>query len=200
MRVRRRFQYSRSRSIARCTALCLLICCKSLLDLSRAFSNIIGDCNPIMYLNSIKLLVLYFAIFAFLLYGNAIIIYSSQSTMNVTFIHTTNNLTVGANAHCTKENSWTIPGFDFGNYHYSCQEAMRRAQHDIARYGLDTDVEFLDQGATAQTTKPKVFLPRKYPVNMRKCLDLHQDSFFEHGSFGQKLSIPISHPALWLSP
>lgn len=75
------------------------------------------------------------------------------------------NLTVGVNAnvHCTKDPNWFVPAFpDNPSYVSMCQKAKNKAIFDLASHGLDTEFEFLDRGATAQTTEPQIQLPRKY--------------------------------------
>lgn len=76
------------------------------------------------------------------------------------------NLTDGSTAHCTTEKTWISPSvsqLDF--YRYSCLDALEMADKDLrllGRYQLDTEYEFLDRGATPQTTKPQTKLPEKY--------------------------------------
>lgn len=89
-----------------------------------------------------------------------------------------NDLTVGVNAdvHCTKDANWLIPAFpNILSYDSMCQNAMGKAINELASHGLDTEFEFLDRGATAQTTKPQIQLPRKYVVS-KYCNLTEQDS------------------------
>ena len=75
------------------------------------------------------------------------------------------NLTlgVGPNQHCTKDPTWLIPAFpDIRWYQTTCQNALFKADKDLASFGLDTEFEFLTRGAIPQTTKPQIQLPRKY--------------------------------------
>lgn len=77
------------------------------------------------------------------------------------------DLTVGVNpnVHCTRDPNWLIPAFpDIRNYDSPCQNALAKASQELRSHGLDTEFEFLDRGATAQTTKPQIQLPRKYIV------------------------------------
>lgn len=79
------------------------------------------------------------------------------------------NLTAAVNAavQCTTDPRWLTPAFpSFPSYELTCQAAMEKAYIDLAFYDLDAEYEFLDRGATAQTTKPKVALPRKYVAGM----------------------------------
>lgn len=77
-----------------------------------------------------------------------------------------NSSVVGAgnsNAHCTKDPTWLAPGFTkFSLYDFMCQDAMNAARRELASHGMDTEFEFLDRGAAAQTSKPQIQLPRKY--------------------------------------
>ena len=77
------------------------------------------------------------------------------------------NMTVTHNAHCTIDDSWKIQPFnDIGRYDSPCQQSMALAIAEIGTHGLDTEIEFLDRNADAQTTKPKIQLPRKYIASM----------------------------------
>ena len=72
-------------------------------------------------------------------------------------------LGVDANVHCTRDPTWLIPAFpDARYYDNTCQNALFKAEADLNKYQLDTEYEFLTRGATAQTTKPQIQLPRKY--------------------------------------
>ena len=77
------------------------------------------------------------------------------------------NLTATNNAHCTIDDSWKIQPFnDIRLYDPSCQHSMLLAIAEIGAHALDTEMEFLDRNAHAQTTKPKIQLPRKYTASM----------------------------------
>lgn len=75
------------------------------------------------------------------------------------------DVNVGLNAHCTTDKSWLIPRFDeIWWYDSVCQSALLKVIRDpaLGPPHLDIEHEFLDRDATAQTTKPKIQLPRKY--------------------------------------
>ena len=75
------------------------------------------------------------------------------------------------NVHCTNDPTWLIPAFpDIRYYDDACQRAMFKAREDLWTYGPYVEHEFLTRGATPQTTKPQIVLPRKYVV--RKYNDL----------------------------
>ena len=76
------------------------------------------------------------------------------------------SVSVSANVHCTKDPNWLIPAFPkILQYDYACQTALEKAIRELTSYGLDTEVEFLDRSATAQTSNPQIRLPRKYVVS-----------------------------------
>lgn len=88
------------------------------------------------------------------------------------------NLTVGGNAHCTQDSSWLIAPYEnITRYRLSCQNAMAQAIRELSDHGMDTEFEFLDRGATAQTSKPRIELPRKYIYSEYLHLDLHPRTF-----------------------
>ena len=77
-------------------------------------------------------------------------------------------VSVSANVHCTKDPNWLVPAFpNIIYYDYACQNAMAKAASELISYGLDTELEFLDRSATAQTSNPQIRLPRKYVVTPR---------------------------------
>lgn len=87
--------------------------------------------------------------------------------------HNDNDLTVGVNpnVHCTKDPNWFVPASSENpSYEPMCQKAMNKAISDLASHGLDTEFEFLDLGATAQTTGPQIQLPRKYVASKNRNL------------------------------
>ena len=70
---------------------------------------------------------------------------------------------VDAHVHCTGDPNWLVPAFpNIDSYDRSCQNALKKAVADLISYGVDTEFEFLNRGATAQTSKPQIELPRKY--------------------------------------
>lgn len=72
---------------------------------------------------------------------------------------------VNPNVHCTKDPNWLIPTYtNILSYDSTCQRAMAAAIRELYSHGLDTEFEFLDRGASAQTTRPQIQLPRKYVV------------------------------------
>lgn len=77
------------------------------------------------------------------------------------------NLTVATNAHCTTDDTWLTPRFpDMEGYDFTCHDALFKVWRNFEYISSnpDTELEFLDRGAAAQTTKPKIHLPRKYTV------------------------------------
>ena len=54
---------------------------------------------------------------------------------------------------------------------------------DLRSYSLTTEYEFLDRGAMAQTTRPKIPLPRKYVAGM------WNSATFTHKSIGVRGSL-----------
>ena len=87
--------------------------------------------------------------------------------------HNGSDLTVGVypNVHCTKDPNWFGPAsFENPSYESMCQKAMDKAIDDLVSHGLDTEFEFLDRGATAQTTGPQIQLPRKYVAGKYRTL------------------------------
>ena len=68
-----------------------------------------------------------------------------------------------AHVHCTRDPNWLVPAFpNIKSYDRSCRNALKKAADDLISYGVDTEFEFLTRGATAQTSKPQIELPRKY--------------------------------------
>lgn len=84
------------------------------------------------------------------------------------------NVTVTVNAHCTTDESWLLPRYDKVRwYRPACRNALDKARSDpvfdlpndpnnLGEADINTDHEFLDHDATAQTTNPQIRLPRKY--------------------------------------
>ena len=69
--------------------------------------------------------------------------------------------------HCTADPRWLARGFpSLPTYESMCFAATQKATMDLRTYSLTTEYEFLDRGATAQTTRPKISLPRKYVAGM----------------------------------
>jgi hypothetical protein len=99
--------------------------------------------------------------------SHALVLDLGNITQSLTSNQNVANLTIAANAHCTTDNSWLAPRFDdIDDYDFTCHDALFKARMDpvFNPFNLDTELEFLDRGATAQTTKPKIRLPRKYTV------------------------------------
>ena len=97
----------------------------------------------------------------------ALVIDLGETGLAISSSQNMTNLTVTHNAHCTIDDSWKIQPFDdIRLYDSSCQMSMALALAEIGAHALDTEVEFLDRNADAQTTKPKIQLPRKYTASM----------------------------------
>ena len=89
-----------------------------------------------------------------------------------------------AGVHCTTDPGWLARGFPIlPTYEYMCSAAAQKATMDLRSYSLTTEYEFLDRGATAQTMKPKIPLPRKYVAGM------WNTATFAHKSIGVKGSL-----------
>ena len=89
-----------------------------------------------------------------------------------------------AGVHCTTDPGWLARGFPIvPTYEYMCFAATQKATMDLRSYSLTTEYEFLDRGATAQTTRPKIPLPRKYVAGM------WNTAAFTHRSIGVKGSL-----------
>ena len=72
-----------------------------------------------------------------------------------------------AGVHCTTDPGWLARGFPILPTPVSmCFAASQKATMDLRSYSLTTEYEFLDRGATAQTTRPRIPLPRKYVAGM----------------------------------
>jgi len=111
------------------------------------------------------LLIIYLSVFS--ASSHALVLDLGNITRSVTSNQNVTDLTIAANAHCTTDDSWLASRFDdIEDYDFMCHDALFKARMDPAfnPFNLDTKLEFLDRGATAQTTKPKIHLPRKYTV------------------------------------
>ena len=72
-----------------------------------------------------------------------------------------------AGVHCTTDPGWLARGFpSLPTYESMCFAATQKATMDLRSYSLTTGYEFLDRGATAQTTRTRILLPRKYVTGM----------------------------------
>lgn len=110
-------------------------------------------------------LIIYQSIFSTFSY--ALVLDLGNITQSLTSTQNVTNLTTAAYADCTTDNSWLEPRFgDIEDYGFTCHDALFKARMDPAfnPFDPDTELEFLDRGAIAQTTKPRVHLPRKYIV------------------------------------
>ena len=88
---------------------------------------------------------------------------------NVTFpypvVQNSEGTTVGVDddTHCTEDPNWLVPAFPtIFIYDRICKDALAKAFKDLTSFDLDMEYEFLNRGATAQTTKPQIQVPRKY--------------------------------------
>lgn len=111
------------------------------------------------------LLIMFLSVFS--TSSHALVLDLGNITQSLTSNQNVANLTIAANAHCTTDDSWLAPRFDdINDYDFMCHDALFEARMDpvFNPFNLDTALEFLDRGATAQTTKPKIHLPRKYTV------------------------------------
>lgn len=65
--------------------------------------------------------------------------------------------------HCTKDSAWLFTPFhSIASYDFMCQAALTDAIRDLTLLGMDTEFEVLSRNTIAQTTKPKIRLPRRY--------------------------------------
>ena len=81
---------------------------------------------------------------------------------------------VNPNVHCTKDRNWLVPNYpNILYYDYMCQNAMAHAIRELYSHGVDTEFEFLDRGASAQTTRPQIQLPRKYVASKYCDIEKH---------------------------
>lgn len=111
------------------------------------------------------LLIIFLSVFS--TFSHARVLDLGNITQSLTPERNVTNLTIAAYANCTPDNSWLAPRFgDIEDYDFACQDALFKAAMDPAfkSFDLDTEHEFLDRGAIAQTLKPKIHLPRRYTV------------------------------------
>lgn len=93
----------------------------------------------------------------------------STSPLSSAIPQKSGNITAAVNGavHCTTSPLWLAPAFpSFPSYEFMCEAAMEKAKRDLMSYDMDTEYEFLDRDATAQTTRPTIELPRKYVAGM----------------------------------
>lgn len=68
-----------------------------------------------------------------------------------------------SDTYCTKDSAWLLTPFhSIASYDFTCQAALAKAIRDLALFGMDIEYELLSRNAIAQTTRPKIRLPRRY--------------------------------------
>lgn len=105
------------------------------------------------------------SIFAFCPFVSALTLSLYNVTSPNLAFHNSSGFAVGVNpnVHCTKDPNWLVPSYpNILSYDYMCQNAMASAIRELYSHGPETEFEFLDRGASAQTTRPQIQLPRKY--------------------------------------
>ena len=113
-------------------------------------------------------------------YAHGFVVHHPSNIPPITQAQSSTNLTIGPNTHCTQDPSWLATGSDdIAKYRLDCQNAINYAWEELGQHGMTTEFEFLARGAPAQTTKPKIQLPRKYTACMyHNSADLPSPLFF----------------------